>query len=91
MKQKIKAVSAAHPRESEIPLTLRNPMSSTFLQRVLLHYQILPDGHPYNAAEVKLSPEDLKKLERMSMMPESQKVCQIQERDTRWDRGLQED
>jgi len=75
--------------EPEVPLPLRNPMSSTFLQRILMHYQVMPDGHPYNMSEVKLTPDDLKNLERMCMMPEEEKIEDIVQRDARWDRGIE--
>jgi len=70
--------------EAEVPEQLRNPMSSTFLQRVLLHYQVMPTGHPYNPEEVALSPDDLKAIEEMGLLPECEKVKTIVYRDKRW-------
>lgn len=72
--------------EPEVPLSVRNPYKSTFLERVLLSYQSGPTGHPYSSVEKNslFTPDLLQQIERERMMPEADKVKEIVRRDSRW-------
>jgi len=80
---------AATPNdEPEVPLRLRNPYGSTFLERLLLNYAVIPTRHPYNNVEKDplFTPDILQQLERCKMMPEAEKSASIVRRDMRWRR-----
>jgi len=70
--------------EPEVPIALRNPYKSTFLERVLVKYQEPPTGHPYNPCEHGFTPDTLSALEQMRLMTDCEKKANIKKRDYRW-------
>jgi len=70
--------------EPEVPIALRNPYKSTFLERVLVKYQEPPTGHPYNPCEHGFTPDTLSALEQMRLMTDGEKKANIKKRDYRW-------
>lgn len=72
--------------EPEVPVKIRNPFGSSFLQRVLLQYQVVPTGHPYNPTEQLIGPDTFQEMQQNQMMTKDEKIKAIMKRDARWRR-----
>jgi hypothetical protein len=80
----LKKVLATCGGSDEVPLRLRNPYYSTFIERLLLQYQEPPTGHPYNRCEQAFTPETLQAIEQLRLMSLEEKAAVIKRQAYKW-------